>query len=602
MLTDIAQSPIAETIRRMSAERKTGDLQVRAGRMVKIAFFDHGRLVFAASNLRRDRLGEAMVADGRITEEDFNRVSALMRADKRKFGEALVHAGVMDRYDVGSAVARQVRRVALSLFELVDGAALFEERESAIPLEYMVSLSIHRLLYDGIRSMKSEELVVKGLGHLDRGVMLAEVPPFSFERRGRSAEELELLDLAQRRVTIRRLAWSGSGLAFTRLRSVYALLAAGLLREADVQAPAPQPVMQTETGMFLLSALQNRPDPSLRDAIRREVQQELEHSAKLDREAWLKLARAAPRDETVRALEEKMERYHALRDGLSADDAIRNDIDVILGRASAAMRLARSAPETANAEAVLKRHAAEAAAAVQRAPRPPAVLVPQPVAPAPPTPAARAAAPAAPPSPDASADGLGGPTPPYGTPIPPAAAPPAPAASAPVARAAAAARPVPPAEQSIPPGKRPDDSQLAVAPGASGFEGRAQIEHLLMEGEVRMTVADYANAVKVYDKLVRIAPQVAAFHLRFAVAMACYPRTAKLAEREFYEAARLEPDNAEVHYQWGLYYKVMKIKSRAVAEMRTAVRLNPKHKGARTELEQLSPKDSALTSLKKLFR
>ncbi|MFI4944325.1 MAG: DUF4388 domain-containing protein, partial [Burkholderiales bacterium] len=297
MLTDIAQSPIAETIRRLSSERRTGDLQVRAGRLVKIAFFDHGRLVFAASNLRRDRLGEAMVADGRITEEDFNRVSALMRTDRRRFGEALVQAGVMDRYDVGNSVARQVRRVALSLFELVDGAALFEERESAIPLEYMVSLSIHRLLYDGIRSMKSEELVTKGLGHLDRGVILAEVPPFPFERRGRSAEELELLDLAQRRVTIRRLAWSGSGLAFTRLRAVYALLAAGLLREADVQAPAPPPVLQTHTGMFRLPALQNRPDPSLRDAIRREVQQELEHSARHDREAWLKLARAAPRDE-----------------------------------------------------------------------------------------------------------------------------------------------------------------------------------------------------------------------------------------------------------------------------------------------------------------
>ena len=141
-----------------------------------------------------------------------------------------------------------------------------------------------------------------------------------------------------------------------------------------------------------------------------------------------------------------------------------------------------------------------------------------------------------------------------------------------------------------------------AAPGASAFEGRAQIEHLLMEGEVRMTVADYANAVKVYEKLVTVAPKVAAFRLRLAVAMACYPRSAKLAERQFYEAARLEPDNAEIHYQWGLYYKVMKIKSRAVAEMRTAVRLSSRHKAARAELEQLSPKDSALTSLKKMFR
>jgi hypothetical protein len=602
MLTDIAQTPIAETIRKLSAERRSGDLQVRAGRMVKIAFFDHGRLVFAASNLRRDRLGEAMVADGRITEEDFDRVSALMRADKRRFGEALVQAGMMDRYEVGSAVARQVRRVALSFFELSDGAAVFEERGAAIPLEYMVSLSIHRLLYDGIRMMKSEPLVVKGLGNLDRAVVLAEVPPFPFERRGRSAEELEILDLAQRRVTIRRLGWGEGGLAFPRLRSVYALLAAGLLREADAAAPQPQPVLQTETGMFLLSALQSRPDPSLREAIRKEVQQELEHSARLDRQAWLKLARAAPRDELVRALEEKMERYHALRDGVASDDPLRTEIDVILGRASSALRLARQAPETAIAEAVLKRHAAEAAAAVEKA-APPAAR-PQPAAPGPAPGARRAPAP-----PRATAPPGSTPAPPPLTPAPTSAAaePLAPPEAPPPATAATGEpRPAlaagPPPQQTNPPRFGPDESIQTAAPGASAFEGRAQVEHLLMEGEVRMTVADYANAVKVYDKLVKVAPQVAAFHLRLAVAMACYPRTAKLAEREFYEAARLEPDNADVHYQWGLYYKVMKIKSRAVAEMRTAVRLSPRHKAARAELEQLSPKDSALTSLKKLFR
>jgi hypothetical protein len=511
-----------------------------------------------------------------------------MRTDRRRFGEALVQAGVMDRYEVGTAVARQVRRVALSLFELVDGAAVFEERAAAIPLEYMVSLSIHRLLYDGIRSMKSEELVMKGLGNLDRTVILAEVPPIPFERRGRSAEELELLDLAQRRVTIRRLGWAGSGLSFPRLRSVYALLAAGVLSDTDAASSSPQPVMQTETGMFLLSALQSRPDPSLRDAIKREVQQELSHSARLDREAWLKLARTAPRDELVRALEEKMERYHALSEGVSPDDTIRTDIDVILGRASSALRLARQAPETAIAEAVLKRHAAEAAAAVKRgapptpAPaRPPVSPPPGMMTPPPPTP-----------RPPLSAA-----TPPFGVPVvSEAPAPPAAAAAPERTEPSVSTRP----DQSAP--GRPDDSMSTAAPGASAFEGRAQIEHLLMEGEVRMTVADYANAVKVYDKLVRLAPMVAAFHLRLAVAMACYPRSAKLAEREFYEAARLEPDNAEVHYQWGLYYKVMKIRSRAVAEIRTAVRLNPKHKLARTELEELSPKDSALTSLKKLFR
>ena len=542
MLTDIAVTPIGETIRRISAERKSGDLQVRSGRLVKTVFFDKGRLVFAASNLKKDRLGEALVELGRITEEDFRRVSVLMRGEgRRRFGEAMVKAGVMDRQEVGTAIARQVKRIALSFFELGDGAAFFDERPCPIPLEFMVNLSMHRLLYDGIRLMKDKDLITRGLGHLDRGVVLAEVPPFRFEVKGRTAEEKDILDLAQRRVTVRRLAWAEGGLAFPRLRAAYALIASGILRDADGPATTTQPVLQTDTGMFMLSALHQRPDPSKRTAVQKEVEQELERSAKLDREAWLKVARSAPRTELVRALEEKMERYHALRDAVSADDPLRTDIDVILGRASAALRLARHAPQTATPP--LARQAAAEAAAIVLEPLPdedtnPSGLVPQ----------------GAPPS---------GPAPGVGA---------------------------------------PDDSLRSVAPGASNFAGMAQVEHLLMEGEVRMTVADYANAVKVYEKLVKLAPKIPAFRIKLAVAMTCYPRTAKLAEREFLEAVRFDPDNADIHYQFGLYFKAMKVRARAVAEMRTAVRLNPKHQAAREELEALSPKDSALQSLKKLFR
>ena len=93
MLTDVAVSPIAETLRYISAERKSGDLQIRSGRMVKTAFFDHGRLVFTASNLRKDRLGEALVEDGRITEEEFNHVSALMRGERRRRSKSAVPSG-----------------------------------------------------------------------------------------------------------------------------------------------------------------------------------------------------------------------------------------------------------------------------------------------------------------------------------------------------------------------------------------------------------------------------------------------------------------------------------------------------------------------------
>jgi tetratricopeptide (TPR) repeat protein len=561
MLVDLSNVPVAEVLRRLSRERRSGDLEVRSGKVVKTVYFDHGRIVFAASNMRKDRLGEALLGLGRITDEDFSRASALMRSDRRRrFGEALVQAGALDKKELGSAVSRQVKQIVVSLFGL-EGAASFVERPCPIPLEYMVSLSLHRVLYMGIKAMKSDALVQAGLGNLDQWVKLATVPPFRFGVRKCSAEELDILEQASRRVTLRRLAWDKGGLSPTRLKAAYGLLAAGILTLADKhEGPAESPVVQMETSTFLLSALRSRPDPSAREALQQEVQEELQRSARLDREAWLRVSRTAPREEIVRALEEKMERYHALLDAVGDDQALRTDIELILGRASTMLRLARTTP--------------------------------------------LAAAPPAPAPPPSTATG---PDAPSVTQSLPAVAP----------AAAGPARPVaaPEAEPSGEPGAAPHEAPAEGEAPAGGEASAAapmdereravllnDIQRYIMEGDVRMAVSDYANAVKVYTNLVDLAPDISAYHLRLAIAMACWPRTQKQAEREFLEAVRLDPNNADLHYQFGLYYKAMKVKSRAIAVFQTAVRLNPHHKNARAELEALSPKDSTLQSLRKLFR
>jgi tetratricopeptide (TPR) repeat protein len=546
MLLDLATAPVAEVFARLSRDRRSGDLQVRSRKIVKTIFFDHGRVVFAASNMKKDRLGEALVALGRITDDEFSRAVSFMKEGekRRRFGEALVRAGVMDKDELGRSVARQVKRIVLSLFEFTDGAASFEERPCAIPLEYMVSLSVHRLLYVGIKSMKSRELMLAGLGELDRYVSLSPLPPFKFGVKKCSAEELEIMEQAKGRVTLRRLCWAPGGISLSRLRATYALLASGVLQEAQAES---QPVLQMETSTFLLSALRKRPDPSAREAIQLEVQQELERSARLDREAWLRVSRTAPREELGKALEEKMEHYHSLLDAAGDDEQLKTDIEVVLGRASSMLRLARQA------------------SALPPPPPPPAAVPARPPV---------AARPAPVPSPE---------TPP------------------------ALDEDLPPLEETGPAPTTSDETPAAVEPPRyqpSSNEGPSNmaVEHLLMEGEVRMTVSDYANAVKTYGRLVDLVPNHPAYRIKLAIAMAFYPATAKQAEREFLEAVRLDAHNADVHYQFGLYYKAMRVRSRAITEMQTAVRLNPRHKQARTELEAMSPKDSALTSLKKLFR
>jgi tetratricopeptide (TPR) repeat protein len=470
---------------------------------------------------------------------------------KRRFGEALVQAGVMDRDEVGRSVAKQVKRICVSLFGISEGVSTFEERPSSIPLEYMVSVSLHRLLYAGIKQMEGEALVLKGLEPLDRWVTLAALPPFRFGVRKCSAEELEILEQAHKRVTLRRLAWTKGGLELSRARSVYALLASGILEEADRPEGQRQPVIQMETGTFLLSALRKQPEISHPEALRREVDDELQRSARLDRQAWLKVSETAPREVLLKAIEDKMDRYHALLEAVAEDEGLKTDIELILGRALSMLRLVKQAPAPARP--------ARPAAAATSAPAPvaiPPLILPGNVTPVPPPPVT--------------------PVPALVTPVPAAVA----STATPAARVAPAAASGP----------------EHVEPGAQA------LEHLLMEAQLRMTVGDYAAAVESYTKIVQRFPNEPGPRMRLAVAMACYPRTAKAAEREFLEAARLAPDNADLHYQFGLYYKAMKVRSRAIAEFRTALTLNPGHKLARTELEALSPKDSALTSLKKFFR
>jgi hypothetical protein len=257
VIADLAHTPVAEPLRTLALERRSGDREVRSGRVVKTLFFDHGRIVFAASNLKKDRLGECLVEVGRITAEDAERAQSLMHAEgrRRRFGEALVRAGLMDEPEVGRAVARQVDQVVRSLFRFTDGVASFEERRCPIPLEYMVSLSVDRLLYEGIRTMRAEELVLRGLGDLDRKVQVATVPPFRFDATQCTALELDVLEQAQRQVTLRRLAWVDHGLDFLRLRAVYALFAGGVLQAEGTLEEDRPPHPDVETGTFLLDAL-----------------------------------------------------------------------------------------------------------------------------------------------------------------------------------------------------------------------------------------------------------------------------------------------------------------------------------------------------------
>ena len=135
MLTDLAQTPIAETLRRSPTERRSGDLQVRSGK--------HGQdrlLRPRPAGVRGQQPAEGPPGRGAGGPRPHHRrgVQPRLRAhaerDRRRFGEALVQAGVMDK--LRARAPRWRARCAASCCRSSsssDGAASFEERDMRDP-------------------------------------------------------------------------------------------------------------------------------------------------------------------------------------------------------------------------------------------------------------------------------------------------------------------------------------------------------------------------------------------------------------------------------------------------------------------------------------
>jgi len=101
---------------RMFARAGTGRVGFRRDDVEKVVFFDQGRPVFASSSDARDRMGELLVREGKITAAQFERCQTQVAESGRRMGEILVDFGYMKRRELLPAVRRHVEDIVYSLF------------------------------------------------------------------------------------------------------------------------------------------------------------------------------------------------------------------------------------------------------------------------------------------------------------------------------------------------------------------------------------------------------------------------------------------------------------------------------------------------------
>ena len=91
---------LAEILKDLYQRKATGELALSAGRVSKKVFFKSGLIIFAFSNLEKDRLGNVLRDHGVISQEQFDETTRQIEGTKKKQGTILVQMGVLSPKDL----------------------------------------------------------------------------------------------------------------------------------------------------------------------------------------------------------------------------------------------------------------------------------------------------------------------------------------------------------------------------------------------------------------------------------------------------------------------------------------------------------------------
>ncbi|HEY4716532.1 MAG TPA: DUF4388 domain-containing protein [bacterium] len=133
--------------------RKSGILRFTIDAfIIKSIYFRNGNVVFATSTRNDDRLGESLVRNGLITDEQLNE-SAKEITPARKLGKILVEKGYITAKELFFGVRRQIEEILISIFRYPSG--IFEFRETIKMGEAAnIPLNTRNTILHGLRECK----------------------------------------------------------------------------------------------------------------------------------------------------------------------------------------------------------------------------------------------------------------------------------------------------------------------------------------------------------------------------------------------------------------------------------------------------------------
>lgn len=163
----LKEASLADVCQLLALGQKTGCLSITDKSRFGQIYFDRGRITYARIVNRRDRIGDLLVRDGLLTQEQLTSALQLQNEEPdKRLGEVLISRGFLSQKDLQLYIRMQIEEAIYHLFTWARGNFFFEADE--LPdADIVVSISPDSLLLEAARRVDEWSQIEKKIPSLD---------------------------------------------------------------------------------------------------------------------------------------------------------------------------------------------------------------------------------------------------------------------------------------------------------------------------------------------------------------------------------------------------------------------------------------------------
>jgi uncharacterized protein DUF4388 len=249
---DLSRIQLPDVLSFIAMIRGNGKLSLHHDKLERTIIWKDGDIVFAQSNSPEHSLGQFLLRNGKITQEQYDE-SRKRITPQMRHGKVLVQMGAISPKDLWHGVRNQALEIIYSLFHWKDGKFAFYEAGEEMSSERIVlQLNASTVIMEGVRRIDETMRIKEKITSPDMvfAKVAGGVP--DFEELEMNEAEVDIYNMIDGELSVRDLIGKSELTEFEVSRILFQLLSARLIEEAQEEKETRPVFLDVEDSPELL--------------------------------------------------------------------------------------------------------------------------------------------------------------------------------------------------------------------------------------------------------------------------------------------------------------------------------------------------------------